>query len=743
VAEGGDPEEVMASMPRVWIALIAILLLCLSLGAHLASAGSPPQSHPLPALTLLRVTGALVEPPVAKKIPHAFEEFGHRRVDNYDWLRNESDPDVLAYLKAENAYAAARLGPIKPLIEELERELHARADGSRESPPFFDNGYLYQRRLAVGARFPVIVRHRPQPGAPEQVVLDIESLAAGHKQYSLDNYVVSPDNNLVAFAVDFTGGRSHRIFVRDIDSGQVVDTGIKDAASDLVFSADSKSLLYNRVEPSTVRSYQVWRHALEGDGPRDKLLYEEKDPTFELNLSKSKSGRFILLKLDQQRTTEIRYLPADRPNDSFKIMEPRRHGLIYEADHIGDRFYIRTNLHAPDFRLASAPENAPQAANWATVVAETPQHFISEFELFDTFIAVVEEHEAIQSIRVFRRADMSEMAVPRPVEIGVMDMDFAQGASNRDSSATILQMRFSAPNLPPTAYDFDTRTGELSLRKRSWAWGWCDPQAYEVKRIFASASDGESIPVTLIYRKEFLRLGGNPTLVTGYGAYGLSTLPSFLDSWISLVDRGFVYAIAHVRGGREKGRRWHDAGSMLNKHNSFSDFIAATEALIARGVADPKRVFAYGASAGGLLVGAVANMRPDLYAGIVAEVPFADVVTTMADPTLPLTTLEYEEWGNPAIKEQYEAMLSYSPYDNVIAQRYPAMFITGALHDSQVAYHEPAKWVAKLRATKTDDHELLLLTDLETGHTGTAGRFGSMQERAGIMAWIIGQSELR
>jgi len=724
-------------MLRLIIPLVAALTAVVAFGSVAQDRRLGQTLNVAPALTKPET------PPVAKTIAKFFNEFGHRRVDNYDWLRNEHDLDVLGYLEAENAYAAARLAQIKPLVEELEHELHARVDGSRESPEFFDNGYLYQRRLTAGARFPVIVRHKPEPGALEQVVLDVESLAAGHKQYSLDNYAVSPDNNRVAFAVDFTGDRSHRILVRDIVSGQVADTGIKDVASDFVFSADSKSLFYIRVEPSTVRSYQVWRHTIGTNASHDRLVYEEADPTFEVSLSRTKSGRFILLKLDQQRATEIRYLAADRPDDAFKVLEPRRHGLIYEADHIGDRFYVRTNLNAPDFRLVIAPETAPHAANWATVVAEKPGHFMAQLELFDTFIALVEEHDAVQSVRVFHRADMSEISVPRPAEIGVLDPDLAQGASNRDPSATTLRLRFSAPALPITAYDFDTQTGELSLRKKSWAWAWCDPQAYEVKRIVASTPDGESIPITFMYRKELLRAGGNPTLVTGYGAYGLSTLPSFSDSWISLVDRGFVYAIAHVRGGREKGRRWHDGGSVLNKRNSFTDFITATEALIAQGVSDQKRVFAYGASAGGLLVGAVANMRPDLYAGIVAEVPFVDVVTTMADPTLPLTTLEYEEWGNPAIKGQYDTMLSYSPYDNVAAKPYPAMFVTAALHDSQVGYHEPAKWVARLRAMKTDGNELLFLTDMSAGHTGTAGRFGSTEERARIIAWLIAQSQLR
>jgi oligopeptidase B len=735
-------------MQRVVMSLVVMLLTVVSIiaygGGWIASAGSSPSaSTPLVALALRVVPDTTMEPPVAKRIPKVFEEFGNRRIDDYDWLRNESNPDVLAYLKAENAYAAARLARINPLIEEIEHELYARLEGSGESPEFIENGYIYQRRMAKGARFPVIVRRRPQSGAPEQVVLDIESLAAGHKQYSLDNYAVSADGDRVAFAVDFTGDRSHRIFVRDIVTGQVTDTAIDGAASDLVFAADSKSLFYIRVEPSTVRSHQLWRHTLGAGSSRDKLIYEEANPTFELSLSKTKSGRFILLKIDQQRTTEIRYLPADRPDDQFRVMDPRRHGVIYEADHIGDRFYIRTNLNAPDFRLVSVPEAAPQAANWTAVVAQMSGHFIAQFELFDTLIAVVEEHDAVQSVRVFHRADMSEIPVPRPAEIGVMEMNFAQGTSNRDPSATVLQLRFSAPALPISVYDFDTRTGELLLRKKSRAWSWFDPRAYEVKRINAAAPDGELIPLTLMYRKGLLRAGGNPTLITGYGAYGLSMLPSFSDSWISLIDRGFVYAVAHVRGGREKGRRWHDEGSMLNKRNSFTDFIAATETLVARGFANRQRIFAHGASAGGLLVGAVANLRPDLYAGIVAEVPFVDVVTTMADSTLPLTTLEYEEWGNTAIKKQYDYMLSYSPYDNVAAKPYPAMFVTAALHDSQVKYHEPAKWIAKFRAVKTDHHELLFITDMEAGHTGTAGRFGSTDERARIMAWLITVNGLR
>ena len=694
-------------------------------------------------MNLARAPATIVAPtpPVAKIIPRTFEEHHRLRFDDYDWLRDRGDPDTLAYLKAENAYAAAHVRPLQPLIDEIGRELDERDDGASQSTDFSDGGYLYRRRIAKGARFPAIVRRKPVAGAPEQVVLDIERLAAGHKQYDLSAYVVSPDGNRVAFAVDFTGGRSHRVFVRDIASGEVQDTGINGAASDMVFSADSAWLFYIRVEPGTVRSSALWRHRLGTPSQRDELVYKERDATYELSLSRTKSGRFILFKAAQQQTTEIRYLPADRPLGTFAVIEPRRQGVIYDADHIGSTFYFRTNLNAPDYRLVRAPESAPGTANWVDVIGETRGRLIAEFELFDSFIALVDEHDAVESARVVRLADMHELAVPLP-EIGVAEISFAQGAANRDASA-ILQLRFSGPLHPPAEYDFDVRTGQLSLRRKSRAWRWFDPGRYAAKRINAVAPDGETIPVTLMYRTDQLRTGGNPVLISGYGAYGSSSQPEFPDSWVSLMDRGFVYAQAHVRGGGEKGRLWHDRGRMLQKRNSFTDFIAATEALIAQGIADPRRVFAQGASAGGLLVAAVTNLRPELYAGVVAEVPFVDVVTTMADPTTPLTTLEYDEWGNPAQREHYDYMLSYSPYDNIAAMAYPAMFVTAALHDSQVFYHEPAKWVARIRATKTNSTELLFVTDMAAGHSGLAGRFGSTAENAQILAWLIGQASRR
>jgi oligopeptidase B len=675
-----------------------------------------------------------IAPPVAKTVPHLFEAFGQGRPDPYDWMRNTRE--LIPYLMAENGYADARLARLRPLIEKLEAEARARADDSEDSPDFTENGYVYQRRTTAGARFPVIARRKVGSDAESEVVLDIESLAAGREQYDVNGFALSPDGKLVAFAVDFTGGRRHQIFIRDIATSAVRAPAITNAYSDLTFSADSKHLFYIRTQDRTVRAYQVWRHTVGTDASADKLLYEEADASYELHLETSKSRRFILLTSESQQTTEVRYLAADRPDDPLTVMEPRRHGVFYVADHVADRFYIRTNLNAPDFRLVAAPDSAPQAANWTTVVPSTPGQHIAWFEVSDNFLAVTVDHDAMRSVRVFRRADAREIPVPHPPGVSVIEL-FEEEPTNRDPAATRVQLRLSALNLPYAFYDFDTRSGELLPVRRSPAWNWFDPAAYEVRRITATASDGEAVPVSLIYRKGLLKARGNPTLITGYGAYGSSSMPRFRDAWISLIDRGFVYAIAHVRGGREKGSRWYDQGRLLNKRNSFTDFIAATQALTAQGFADPRRVFAYGASAGGMLVGAVTNMRPDLYAGIVAEVPAMDILSTMADPNLPLSTLEYEEWGNPAIEKHYRTMLSYSPYDNVSAQAYPPVFVIAALNDSQVGVHEAAKWVARLRATKTDRNEILLVTNMSAGHGGTSGRFGSVNIDARVQAWLI------
>ena len=705
----------------------------------LAAAGAVPFASRLPSWSPANAVEAAVRPgPVAPVVTKTFRAFGGVRIDNYDWPRDRNDPRVISYLDAENAYADARLGPIKPLVGELAAELKAREAQEDASVPTANNGYLYERRFTQGAQYPCIVRRRDAFGAPEEVVLDVGQLAASHRQYQLGSWTMSPDNTRVAFAVDFTGGRDFRIFVRTIATGETVDQGIDNASSDVVFAGDSDTLFYVHNEPTSLRSYQVWRHRLGTSPNSDALIYEESDPTFEVSIGLSRSRKFVLVNISEERTSEFRYLPIDQPTGELKVIEPRRRGVIYEVDHVGDEFFIRTNLDAPDFRLMSAPQATPAARQWREIVSEEPGHHLSHFKAFETFVAVDVEDETGTSIRVFTLPHFRETPIPRPAAIGVASSFFLdENDANLDPAAKILRFHFSSPLQPQCVYDFDVTTGALTLRKQDLASRWFDRHHYGLDQVSAVAPDGQRVPITVVYRKDMRRPGGNPTLIVGYGAYGLSLRAIFTRSAFSLIDRGFVYAIAHVRGGHEKGERWYEDGRMLNKRNTFTDFIAVTETLIVQGYASPRAVFAQGGSAGGLLMGAIANLRPELYAGIVAEVPFVDVVTTMSDASAPLTTLEYNEWGNPTLRQDYDYMLSYSPYDNVTQKNYPPMFVTAGFYDSQVSYAEPAKWVAKLRATKTDTHDLVFKTDMTAGHDGRSGRLGSVEESAEIMGWLI------
>jgi oligopeptidase B len=708
------------------------------------AAGAVPLASRLAFAQAEAVETAAHAAPTAPIVPKRFTAFGDVRIDNYDWLRDRRDPRVVSYLDAENAYAEARLEPIRPLVEQLAAELKAREAQEDASVPTAYNGYLYERRFSPGAQYPYIMRRKDEHGAQEEIALNVGELAAGHQQYQLGSWNVSPDNEHVAFSVDFTGGREFRIFVRTIATGETVDQGIDNASSDLVFAADSATLFYVRNEPTTLRAYQVWRHRVGSNPNGDVLIYEENDPTFDISLGLSGSRSFILLNISEERTSEFRYLPANRPMDELKIIEPRRQGVIYEVDHVGDQFYIRTNLDAPDFRLMHTPQATPAAQYWKEIVPEQPGRHLSHFKAFETFVAVDVENESGTAIRVFSLPELREIPVPRPAAVGVASTSFVDdNEANLDPSANVLRFHFSSPVEPQCVYDFDVTTGALTLRKQDQASRWFDRDRYVLDQLRAAAPDGEHVPITIVYRKQMRRLGGNPTLIVGYGAYGLSLRPTFTRSVFSLIDRGFVYAIAHVRGGHEKGERWYAEGRMLNKRNSFTDFIAVTEALIANGNGDPRAIFAQGGSAGGLLMGAIANLRPDLYAGIVAEVPFVDVVTTMSDASVPLTTLEYDEWGNPAVKREYDYMLSYSPYDNVGQKGYPAMFVTAGFYDSQVSYAEPAKWVAKLRASKTDTHDLLFKTDMAAGHDGRSGRLGSIEQDAETVAWLIAHAGRR
>ncbi len=684
----------------------------------------------LAAVPAAQEAAAPPAPPVAAKKDHEVKApHGASRIDPYYWLREKDNPEVIAYLEAENAYAQARLKPIEGTIDEIYKELEARFSSEDVEVPYPMDGWLYQSRYAAGADYPVIVRRKGD--GPEETVLDVPKLAEGHDQYYLNGWEVSPDGTKVAFAVDFSGARVHEIFVRDLATGEVASTGVKDASSDLVWSTDGAAIYYAGVD-ATVRSDKIKRHAIGTDPATDRVVMTEPDATLSLSIAASRDGRFGIVTVYHLQRTEIRTIALDDPAAEAKVLVPRERNVRAFADHYDGAFYILTNLDAPDYRVVRAEGDAPAIESWVDVVPETTGRYISNFAIFEDVIAVEEIHGAVQTVRAVGREDGAPVAMPAFGEIGVVGLD-----RNEDPAATAIRVSVEGPLAPQTIFDVDMKTGAATERKKDPAWSWFDPSQYEMARIQAPAADGAQVPVTLVWKKGARTEGGNPTLVYGYGAYGSSSLPGFYQSAMSLVDRGFVFAVAHVRGGRELGQAWYEQGRMSAKMNTFTDFVAASEALVAQGYARADKVFARGGSAGGLLMGAIMNLRPDLYAGVIAEVPFVDVLTTMLDETIPLTTFEWEEWGDPRKPEDYAWMAAYSPYDNVEAKDYPPLFVFTGLNDTQVAYFEPAKWVARLRATKTGDAPILMLTNMGAGHGGDSGRLGFLEERAKAWAWLV------
>lgn len=677
-------------------------------------------------------TAPTVAAPVAAKKDHVVTtKFGASRTDPYYWLNEKENPEVIAYLEAENAYAEAQLLPLKDVQEALYAELEQRANLPDEEVPYAKHGYYYQERYEAGADYPVIARRAGAPDGAEEIVLNVPELAKGHEQYFLRGWEVSPDNAKVAFAVDFKGDRINEIFVRDIATGAVVSTGIKDASSEIVWTADGSAILYGRVD-ETVRTNQIKRHVLGGDPAADTVLVEEPDATFDLSIAASKSGEVGIVTVYHLQRTELLAVSLTSPDPKPVMLMPRTRNVRAFADHFDGTYYILTNDGAPDLRIIALDGANPDLAAATTVVAERPGRYIEGFALFDGVIAVQEIHDATSTVRLVGRADGAERAALDFGPLGVAMLE-----QNEDAALPFVRVSFESATLPPVLYQVDLATGARTELKKNPAWTWYDPTFYEAARIMAPAKDGQSVPVTLIWRKDQKRPGGNPTLVYGYGAYGYWSEPGFYRNFVSLADRGFVIAIAHIRGGRDLGDAWYRGGRMATKMNTFTDFIAASEAVVAAGHADPKKLYALGGSAGGLLMGAVINLRPDLYDGVVAQVPFVDVLTTMLDDTIPLTTFEYEEWGNPNIPEQYEWMKAYSPYDNVAAKAYPPLLVMTGFNDSQVGYFEPAKWVARLRATKTDQNQLLFVTNMGAGHSGNSGRTGPVADRAMVYAWLL------
>ena len=672
-----------------------------------------------------------MQPPVATKRPHTLEKHGDVRVDDYYWLRERDNPDVAAYLEAENAYLRELTRHTAELEQRLFEEIKARIKQTDMSVPYREGDFLYYRRYEDAKEYRIYCR-TPIDAEGEEVVLDVNAVADGHEFCDVGGRRVSPSQQTLAYAVDTVGRRRFAIRFRDLVSGTELVDVIRDVTSNFAWANDSQTLFYARQDPTTLRSYQILRHRLGRDSAADELVYEETDATFSCAVGNSRSKRYLLIASYQTVSTEYRYLDADDPGGQFTVFLPRARDHEYELDHFRGRFYIRTNAGAKNFRLVETDEARPDRRHWRDVVAHRDDVLVEGFALFRDHLVVEERHEGLTrlSIRPWSGDGDHEVEFDEPAYHAYIE-------TNREPNTHVLRFGYSSLTTPVSIYDYDIATRQRSLLKRDEVLGDFDPARYQSERLHATASDGTLVPISLVYRRGTARDGTCPLLLYGYGSYGISTEATFRASRLSLLDRGFTFAIAHVRGGEELGRRWYEDGKLLKKKNSFTDFIACAEHLIAERYTASDRLFAIGGSAGGLLMGAIINMRPDRFHGVVADVPFVDVVTTMLDESIPLTTGEYDEWGNPNEPRYYDYIRSYSPYDNVIATARPHLLVMTGLHDSQVQYWEPAKWVAKLRALKADDRRLLLRTNMDAGHGGASGRYKQYRETAVQYAFLL------
>ncbi len=682
------------------------------------------------------------EPPLAEVRPHELETHGDVRVDEYYWLRERESPEVIAYLEAENAYVDAALAHTDALQESVFAEIRSRVVEDDASVPYRDGDYWYYTRYEEGKQYPIHGR-RPADGdvfggdqtpEAEEVLIDVNEVAEG-KEYTAVRPSVSPDHRILAYGVDDVGRRFYTVRFKDLATGETLADEIPDVTANIVWAADSATLFYVRQDPDTLRAYQVYRHRLGSTEP-DELVYEEPDETFSVFLGRTQSRKYLLATSSHTLRTEVRVLRADAPEGDFVVFEPRGERHEYSVDHLGDRFWVRTNDGAPNFRLMSTAEGDTGRVAWREELPHRDDVLLEGFELFDRFLVLAERREGLEQLRI---APMGGDGTVTGHDLDFGEPTYSTGlGANPDPSSGTLRYVYQSLTTPRSVFDYDPATREKTLRKQDQVLGGFDAANYRSERLWATAGDGTQVPVSLVYRPDMRSgEGGSPLLLYGYGSYGASMDASFSSPLLSLIDRGFVYAIAHIRGGEEMGRSWYENGKLLHKQNTFTDFIAAAEHLVAEGYADPDRVYAMGGSAGGLLVGAVFTMRPDLWDGVVARVPFVDVVTTMLDASIPLTTFEWDEWGDPRVREYYDYMLSYSPYDNVEARDYPNLLVTTGLHDSQVQYWEPAKWVARLRANKTDDNLLLLETNMGAGHGGASGRYDRYRETALVYAFLL------
>ncbi len=687
------------------------------------------------ALLLLAASGVTETPapPVAAAKPYAVVSPHGTRNDPYYWLRDDtrSRPEVLDHLKAENAYYEAMSAPYRALTETLAKEMIGRLKEDDSTVPYKDKDYLYSRRYEAGKEHPIHVR-RPVGSDKEQILVDANREAEGKEYYRLVGRAVSPGQDLLAFTEDTRGRFQYTLRFREIATGRDLPERISGLQAQVAWG-DNQTVYYVENDPVTLLSTRVKKHVLGTDPKSDPVVYEEKDTSFYLGVGRTGDERYILIGLDSTVASEVRFIDTRDPSGTLRVLAPRETGVLYAAEHVGGRWVIKTDWEAPNFRLMTvADADAGSKAKWRELMPHDPKVFLENFAVFEDYLAVGERSEGLKRLRYAPWADLGRWTrVPsdEPASTQGFDVNAEQGTPK-------LRYAYSSMTTPNSIYELDMRTGERTLLKRQPVPGY-DPAGYATERVWATARDGARVPVSLVYRKGFARNGTAPLYQTGYGSYGFALDPRFDSTIVSLLDRGFVYALAHIRGGQELGRAWYDDGKLLRKKNTFTDFIDVTDFLVREKYAAPDKVFASGASAGGLLMGAVANMGGGKYRGIAAHVAYVDVVTTMLDETIPLVTNEFEEWGNPKQKVYYDYMLSYSPYDNVRAQPYPAMLITTGLHDSQVQYYEPAKWVARLRAMKTDRNPLLFKIHMEAGHSGRVGRLESHRQLAEEYAFFL------
>ena len=685
----------------------------------------------LPAASVLALDAT---PPDAARKPHEVKApFGATRNDDYYWLRDDKREDkaMLAYLNAENAYADAVLAPTKPLQEVLYNEIVGRIKQDDASVPYRERGYWYYTRFEAGKDYPVQARRKDTMQAPEEILLDVNAMAAGKGYFNVGDAQVSQDNTVLAWADDEVGRRQYVIRFKNLATGELYPDLITNASPNVVWADDNKTLFYVETDPETLLTVRVKTHVLGTPASADQLVYEEQDDSFYMGIGRTRDDRFICISVESTVSSEQRCAPAADPQ-VFTVLAPRERDVEYSADHLDGRWVIRTNWKAKNFRLMTAPSAAASRAEWKDWVAHSDQVYIEGFELFDGFTAINERSEGLERLRLLR-ANGKEEYVKADEPAYSMGLDV-----NSEHGTPWLRYAYTSMTTPATTYELNVETGERRQLKQQPVIGY-DASKYTTERVWVEARDGTQVPVSLVYRNGFEKNGKGALFQYAYGSYGLSMDPGFNSTAVSLLDRGVVYAIAHIRGGQEMGRDWYDSGKLLNKKNTFNDFIDVTDALVKQGYAAPDRVAASGGSAGGLLMGAIANLAPDTYRVIVSQVPFVDVVTTMLDPSIPLTTNEYDEWGNPEQKEYYDYILSYSPYDNIRKQAYPAIFVGTGLWDSQVQYWEPAKYVARLRDENTGSLPLVFRTNMEAGHGGKSGRFRKYREAAEYYAFVLDQ----